>query len=151
MRVPRILLDLRETASWRGYHLMAALYLITESLRTTELWRFGGDDAEEEIAWRSFVFDTGVPIERWDRRPRFMFAFRRPFDLYVAAANTRPGPIVIHDPRRLARRSLLALLLEEPGTPADLSEVVINGHDTAAFAARILAELQVGRGEGPAA
>ena len=145
MKVPRILIDLRETDTWRGYHVLAALHLIAKSLRGVELWRFGGDDPEEEIAWRSFVFDTGLPIERWVRRPPIMSAPppRRPFDLYVAAASTRPGPALLEDPRRLAHRSLLALLLEGQIIRSDPNEALIGGHDTVAFGARILAEQRV--------
>ena len=60
----RLLVDVREDANLRGFHVLASLYLIADRLRSVELYRLGGDEPNENIACRAFSFDTGLEFRR---------------------------------------------------------------------------------------
>ena len=60
----RLLVDVRQDANLRGFHVLASLYLIADRLRSVELYRLGGDELNENIACRAFSFDTGLEFRR---------------------------------------------------------------------------------------
>lgn len=133
----RMLVDVRESENLRGYHVLAALLAVAADLADVELWCTGGEGAEERIALQSFAFDTGLTVRPW--RP----ALPGPdmFDIYVSVALVEPDDEATARARRIARRSIVALLTVDDGTGLD-------GHDTVALGRAVLAELRACAGAG---
>jgi hypothetical protein len=136
---PRLLVDVRETGNLRGFHALAALYLIADRLRPVELARIGGETADESIACQAFCFDTGLELHT----ARLPEGDDTRFDLYLSAADAFPWDETSVGARRVARRTIAALMfgLREP-QPSFAGAVVV-GHETAEIAARVAAELRL--------
>jgi hypothetical protein len=141
----RLLVDVRETGNLRGFHALAALYLIADRLGAVELSRIGGETADERIACEAFCFDTGLELR----------GFRAPagddarFDLYLSAADALPWDDASVAARRAARRTIAALMFGLREFQPFFEGAVVVGHDTAEVAARVAAELRLaaaGRG-----
>jgi len=139
---PRLLVDVRETESLRGFHALAALSLIAGRLKPVRLYRLGGEDANEAIACQAFCFDTGLTMRRY--RP--LLARLRPFDLYLAAADALPWDDASVAARRASRRTLAALMFGLREFQPFFAGVVVPGHDTGEIATRVADELGLALG-----
>jgi hypothetical protein len=134
MTIRRMLVDLRDNENMRGFHVLASLALIANRLQSVELYRLGGDAADENIAMQSFSFDTGLKFRRiW----RLMLADSK-FDIYVSAANDPPRDDASIAARKTSRRKITALMFEPPPGTLSLDGVVLNGHDTTEIARKII-------------
>jgi hypothetical protein len=124
----RLLVDVREDENLRGFHVLASLQLIADRLRDADLYRLGGNAADESVACQAFSFDTGLKFRsHWT-----LILVDSKFDLYVAAANGLP-----HDPqsragRRTSRWSVLGLMFE-PQVPSLAMCDIVDGLNTAAI------------------
>ena len=134
---PRLLVDVRETKNLRGFHVLAALYLIADRLHPVELSRLGGETADERIACEAFCFDTGLELRACRATPVGDPAF----DLYLSAADALPWDDVSVAARRSARRTVAALMFGLGEFQPFFEGVVVVGHETAEVAARVAAEL----------
>jgi hypothetical protein len=136
---PRLLIDVRETGNLRGFHALAALHLIADRLRAIELFRIGGETADERIACEAFCFDTGLELRD----------FRAPagddvrFDLYLSAADALPWDDASVAARRAARRTIAALMFGLTEFQPFFEGAAVVGHDVAEVAARVAAELRL--------
>jgi hypothetical protein len=138
MTIQRMLVDLRDDGNMRGFHVLASLALIADRLQSVELYRLGGNAADENIAMQSFSFDTGLKFRRiW----RLMLADSK-FDIYVSAANDQPCDVASVAARKTSRHKITALMFEPPPGTLSLDGVVLNSHDTAEIARRIVDELR---------
>lgn len=135
----RLLVDVRETDNLRGFHALAALYLIADRLRPVELSQIGGETADERIACEAFCFDTGLELRACRAPP----VDDSPFDLYLSAADTFPWDDVSVAARRSARRTVSALMFGLREFQPFFEGAVVLGHDTAEVAARVAAELRL--------
>lgn len=133
----RLLVDVREDANLRGFHVLASLYLIADRLRSVELYRLGGDEPNENIACRAFSFDTGLEFLRIWR----LTLVDSKFDLCVSAANDFPGDAASIAARRTSRRAIIALMFRNDETYKAVDAVIANGHDTAHLAQTVVDEL----------
>jgi hypothetical protein len=136
---PRLLVDVRETDNLRGFHALAALYLIADRLRPVELSRLGGETADERMACEAFCFDTGLAL-RACHVPREGDAR---FDLYLAATDVFPWDDASVAARRGSRRAIAALMFGLREFQPFFAGAVVLGHDTAEVAARVAAELRL--------
>jgi hypothetical protein len=136
---PRLLVDVRETRNLRGFHALAALYLIADRLRAVELARIGGETADERMACEAFCFDTGLQLGLWnlpgggDRR----------FDVYLSAADALPWDVASVAARRASCRTVAALMFGLREFQPFFDGVVVGGHDTADIAAMVVNELRL--------
>jgi hypothetical protein len=134
---PRLLVDVRESETLRGFHALAALYLIADRLHPAELYRLGGATDDERMACEAFCFDTGVELRACRAPP----VSDSPFDLYLSAADALPWDDVSVAARGAARRTVAALMFGLREFQPFFEGVVVVGHDTAEIAARVAAEL----------
>lgn len=134
---PRLLVDVREADNLRGFHALAALYLVIDRLRWVPLFRLGGDRADERIACEAFSFDTGVEL----RESPSAKDSGQHFDVYLSAADTLPWDEASVAARRAARRTVAALMFGLHEFQPNFGGRIVVGHDTAAIAAAVLAEL----------
>ena len=140
----RLLVDLRDNDNLRGFHVLASLYLIIDHLRTVELYRLGGQAPDEKIALQSFSFDTGLEFRRIWR----LILVDSKFDIYLSAANVLPCDPASLAARKTSRRSIIALMFGEDRARPPIAGVVLNGHDTAKMARKVIDELRPpGEGE----
>jgi hypothetical protein len=142
---PRLLLDVRETSVWRGYHLLAAAALMTPYLGRCRLYALSTGHPEEQLAMDVFQFDSGRKLALWQPPKRRWW--RRPvFDLYLMISDEWPkkDPLT-KQARRGSKRFLLGLRC--PGAPRPGKAMIVNGSDTRAYAAKVLELL--GRSSGP--
>jgi len=139
---PRLLADVRETETLRGFHALAALSLIAGRLKPVRLYRLGGEEANEAIACQAFCFDTGLTLRRY--RP--LIARIQPFDLYLAAADVLPWDAASVAARRASRRTVAALMFGLREFQPFFAGVVVPGHDTSEIAARVADELALAGG-----
>jgi hypothetical protein len=134
-----ILVDVRENQNLRGFHVLAALYLIADQLQSARLYRLGGDDSNERTAVHSFSFDTGLRFRGvW----RLLLADHR-FDLYLSAANQMPRDNASLAAQRTSRRCILALMFNDDPSGFPENGLLLNGHSTKALADSLLAGLKV--------
>ena len=135
----RLLVDVRETGNMRGFHALAALYLIADRLGTVALYRLGGEASEESIACQAFCFDTGLQLHDW----RLPAGDDARFDLYLSAADALPWDDASVAARRAARRTVAALMFGLGKFQPFFQGAVVVGHDTAEVAARVAADLRL--------
>ena len=135
----RLLVDVREDANLRGFHVLASLYLIAERLRSVELYRLGGDAPNERIACRAFSFDTGLEF----RRIRRLIWVNSKFDLYLSAANDFPEDAASIAACQTSRRTIVALMFGRHEEPPATNGIIVNGHDTAHIAQKVKEELRL--------
>jgi hypothetical protein len=64
MNRPIAFIDVRDRDGSRGYHLLAALYLLDERIRDVDFVADVDLSAEEQMALDAFSFDRGVTIAR---------------------------------------------------------------------------------------
>jgi hypothetical protein len=138
-RGPRLLVDVRESGNLRGFHALAALYLIADRLRAVELSRIGGEAVNERIACEAFCFDTGLELNSF-RAPA---GDRARFDLYLSAADALPWDGASVAARRAARQTIAAVMFGLREFQPFFDGAVVVGHDTAELAARVAAELRL--------
>jgi hypothetical protein len=138
MTVRRMLVDLRDDENMRGFHVLASLALIADRLQSVELYRLGGNAPDENIAMQSFSFDTRIKFRPFWR----LILFDSKFDIYVSAANHLPWDEASIAARKTSRRKIIALMFEQQRIIPPLNGVVLNGHDTAEIARKIIEELQ---------
>jgi len=136
LRSARILLDLREGGGNRGFHLCAAVAQLGERQRQVELWAMPGSNKDVEMALILLRQDTGQLIPRWDPSVSAVH-----FSLYVTIADVMPRDAVFAAARRSAARTLLGLMFPVGRTAEVPRLMVTSGHDTGAFAKRILQEV----------
>jgi hypothetical protein len=134
----RVLVDVRDDANLRGFHVLAGLYLVADRLRSVELYRVGGQTPDEDTACRAFAFDTGLAFRSlW----RLLLVDTR-FDVYLAAANDVPMDPASVAARRTSRRTILGLMFGPPDEPSALDALVIDGHDTLELARAVIDHLE---------
>jgi hypothetical protein len=138
MTVRRMLVDLRDDDNMRGFHVLASLALIADRLQSVELYRLGGEAPDENIAMQSFSFDTRIKFHPFWR----LILFDSKFDIYVSAANDLPWDSESVAARKTSRRKIIALMFDRQQSVPSFDGVVLNGHDTAAVARKIIEELQ---------
>jgi hypothetical protein len=134
MTTRRMLVDLRDNENMRGFHVLASLALIADRLQSVELYRLGGDAADENIAMQSFSFDTGLKF----RRVWWLMLADSKFDIYVSAANHRPRDVASIAACKTSRHKITALMFEPPPGTLSLDGVVLNSHDTTEIARKIV-------------
>jgi hypothetical protein len=136
---PRLLVDVRETGNLRGFHALAALYLIADRLGAVELSRIGGETADERMACESFCFDTGLEL----RGCHVSGGDDARFDVYLSAADAFPWDDASVAARGAARLTIAALMFGLRKFQPFFAGAVVLGHDTAEVAARVAAELRL--------
>ncbi len=134
----RLLVDVRDDSNLRGFHALAALYLIADELQSVELYRLGGDAQDERIALRSFSFDTGLKFRGiW----RLLWVDSK-FDFLLSAANVLPQDPASIAARKTSRRMIFALMFDNSSTTLPIPGIILNGHDTANIARTVVDELR---------
>jgi hypothetical protein len=129
--MPRILLDIRETDTLRGYHSLAAISLICREELPLNVFVLTTGHPDEALAVNVFKFDTGIEILEWD--PHTVCT---DFSLYLVFAERWPQDSATAAARACSRITLLGLIF--PGdTPTAADLLVMNGHDTAAIAEKV--------------
>jgi hypothetical protein len=139
VRTRRLLVDLRETAKLRGFHLGSALRIAATELDGVDIWYLGGERPDERLAIHALAFDAGLRLRRW-RRP--VVASGPRVDLYVAVAERIPRDKIALKARKAARRCLVGLLFSDP-LPAPAIEIV-PANDIVVFAREICARIARG-------
>jgi hypothetical protein len=136
---PKIVLDVRETAAQRGYHLLAAAALMAPHLGRCRLYAISTDHAEEHIAMNVFRFDTGRKLAVWNPKKKRRWWPKPSFDLYLMISDDWPDDRTTRKARRRCRRFLLGL--HQAAKPQDDAVLIADGSDTRAYAAKALALL----------
>jgi hypothetical protein len=134
----RILFDVRETESLRGYHLVAAATLMAPRLAGFRLYALTSGHPEEKIAMDVFRFDTTLNLEIWAPQSRHWLQ-RRAFDLFALISDTSPEDEETMKACNHSRRTLLGVC--SPATPQQRRTHIVDGNDTRAFAAAALAAI----------
>lgn len=138
--VRSLLVDVRETDDLRGFHALAALYLMAGRVRPVELYRLGGETPDERIACEAFCFDTGLHLSSGAG----LIGSDHRFDVYLFAADVLPWDEISINARHASRRTVGALMFGLREFQPAFDGVVVVGHDTAGIAAAVLTELQPG-------
>jgi hypothetical protein len=127
----RILLDIRETEVTRGYHVLAAATILCAQNYPLQLHALTTGHPEEALAARVLEFDRGVTIVEWNPSNG-----GTAFDLYVTFAEKWPQDAATDAASSCSRLTLMGLTFPDH-VPARPGLVLVNGHDTAAFAETI--------------
>ena len=134
-----VLVDVREDGVLHGFHVLASLSLIADHLRGTRLYRLSRNTPDENIACRAFSFDFGLHLRsKWWQ----MLAGSK-FDLYVSAADRFADDLTSCVARQASKRTIAAIMFENPTALQSASVLPVAGHDTALLARAILSELQI--------
>jgi hypothetical protein len=136
---PRLLVDVRESDYHRGFHALAALYLMADRLGSTPIYCLGGEGPNERIAYEAFAFDTGLHLRPCEPA----LAPEERFDVYLAASDVLPWDDRSVSARGAARRTVAALMFGLREFQPAFAGVVVVGHDTGAIAAKVLSELRL--------
>jgi hypothetical protein len=134
----RVLIDVREGGELRGFHALAALYLVTDRIRAVELYRLGDEHPDERIACEAFTFDTGVEL----RSGEAALALSQRFDVYLSVADAFPWDETSVIARRAARRTIAALMFGLRELQPDFGGLAVAGHNTGAIGTALLSELE---------
>ncbi|QFR33493.1 hypothetical protein [Ancylobacter sp. TS-1] len=132
----RLLVDVRETPTSRGFHALAVLNLIAAHLADVTLFLLTTGDGDEMSAIEVFRADHGVTATILTEPELELDSLR--FDLVFAVAEAAGDPASEPQFAGRARRSLIGAMFQQ--IPPRHGMVVVDGHDTAAMA-RSLARL----------
>lgn len=127
---PRILVDVRETETIRGYHALAAAEHIARNNRAIRWYFLTSDHPEERLAVTSTSFDLGIRFRDW----RGAFA-PKSFHLYLIVADVLPDDPATEKALGSARLVLAGLTFSKE-SPDRQGLVTASGHDTVALAAK---------------
>jgi hypothetical protein len=140
LRPSRVLLDLREGGGSRGFHLCAAISRLGERQQKAEFWALSGANQDVDMALTLLRQESEQLIPRWQPAVRGVR-----FSLYVSMADVMPRDSVSMAARQAAARTLLGLMFPTGPLPPERRLKVMDGHDTSAFARRILQEMRPAR------
>lgn len=131
----RLLLDLRESDSLRGFHVAAAVMQIAPWLPRAACHVIGGAEGDERLALELLAHDTGVAFRPWADGERV--------DLLLLAAERWPDDALSLQAIASARTVLFGATGFTTPRSSDASEVpagvvCVDGHDTAVLASRTL-------------
>lgn len=133
--IPRVLVDIRETEIIRGYHAIAVTQLAVLSEPRTKWFCLTSGSQDEELAFQSLCFDTGLPMNLVTRLPML-----RRFDLYTLIADRLPDDAVSLAAMRKSRATLAGLTFARAG--GEVTKLVLaDGNDTMGMAQQMLALL----------
>lgn len=131
----RVLLDLRESDTLRGFHVAAAAMLMAPSLGTVACQAIGGAEGDERLALDLLAHDTQVNFEPWTEGDAMdlliVTAEQWPDDPLSARAIASSRTVLFGDASFRLRRGS-----DAPAVPPGV--VTVDGHDTAALARRAL-------------
>lgn len=136
-----ILLDVREANSHRGYHLMAAVTQIGARFAGCRLSALTSGNPDEAIALDVFRFDTGLDIAIWPAVPEDLTG-EPCFDLFATISDDWQDDALTAAARLRSRATLTGLCFKTDRAEA---KAAIDGNDTTAFAAAVLAHIEVAR------
>ena len=124
-----VILDLRETATIRGFHLLSALKLASANLADLKLHYASNGTDNEMLAIQSCQFDSGLVLFRWWGEA---LPFGLQFDSYVAVAEGAIADPLCDRASDVSRKTVLGLTF--PAAIALSNVVVIPANDISAFA-----------------
>jgi len=124
----RLLVDVRETPTSRGFHALAVLNLIAAHLTDVTLFLLTTGDGDEMSAIEVFRADHGVTATILTEPG----LDRLRFDLVFAVTEPAGAPASEPQFARRARRSLIGAVFQQ--IPPRRGAIVVDGHDTAAMA-----------------
>jgi hypothetical protein len=124
-----VILDLRETADIRGFHLLAALAIAAPFLTKVKLHYIGGEAEEEMLAIQSWQFDSGCKLSRWSGEA---LPFGLQFDLYAIIAESIVTDSLFEKAREVSRQTIVGLTF--PVFGLRFGPVVVPANDVSSFA-----------------